>query len=160
MAATAAAAAAAAAVATPQQQQHVVVCGGGIIGASTAYHLSKRGLKTTVVEAVAPACSASGKAGWAIGTTVAFGCIHGSACRHCPHTSPPLPLPPTPQTCRRLPGAGLVRRLAAGGAGAAVLRSARRAGGGAGCGLRVPTHAHPQRQREAAAEVDGRCVWE
>lgn len=41
----------------------VVVVGGGIIGASTAYYLSAKGARPIVIEAVSPACSASGKAG-------------------------------------------------------------------------------------------------
>ena len=41
----------------------VVVCGGGVIGASVSYFLSLRGAKPVVLEAVGPACSASGKAG-------------------------------------------------------------------------------------------------
>ncbi|KAL4440644.1 hypothetical protein ABPG77_000353 [Micractinium sp. CCAP 211/92] len=41
----------------------VVVVGGGIIGAATAYYLSAKGARPIVVEAVSPACSASGKAG-------------------------------------------------------------------------------------------------
>lgn len=43
--------------------QQVVIAGGGVIGAATAYYLSARGVKPTVVEACTPACSASGKAG-------------------------------------------------------------------------------------------------
>ncbi|EFN58873.1 hypothetical protein CHLNCDRAFT_140762 [Chlorella variabilis] len=44
--------------------QLVVVCGGGVIGSAVAYYLAvKHGTKPIVVEAVAPACSASGKAG-------------------------------------------------------------------------------------------------
>jgi len=43
--------------------QQVVIAGGGVIGAATAYYLSARGVKPTVVEACSPACSASGKAG-------------------------------------------------------------------------------------------------
>src|SRR5436190_14498067 len=41
----------------------VVVCGGGVIGASTAYFLSRRGAEVTVVERRAVACASSGKAG-------------------------------------------------------------------------------------------------
>lgn len=41
----------------------VVICGGGIIGASSAYHLAKKGVRATVVERCHPACAASGKAG-------------------------------------------------------------------------------------------------
>ena len=42
---------------------HVVICGGGVIGAATAYFLSRRGLKATVIERTGLACGASGKAG-------------------------------------------------------------------------------------------------
>jgi len=41
----------------------VVICGGGVIGASTAYFLSRRGIAVTVVERTGVACAASGKAG-------------------------------------------------------------------------------------------------
>ena len=41
----------------------VYVCGGGVIGASVAYYLAQRGVKPVILEAVSPACSASGKAG-------------------------------------------------------------------------------------------------
>ena len=42
---------------------HVVICGGGVIGAATAYFLSCRGVKATIVERTGLACAASGKAG-------------------------------------------------------------------------------------------------
>jgi glycine/D-amino acid oxidase-like deaminating enzyme len=42
---------------------HVVICGGGVIGAATAYFLSCRGTKATIVERTGLACGASGKAG-------------------------------------------------------------------------------------------------
>jgi glycine/D-amino acid oxidase-like deaminating enzyme len=42
---------------------HVVICGGGVIGAATAYFLSVRGVKATVIERTGLACAASGKAG-------------------------------------------------------------------------------------------------
>src|SRR3954447_16024101 len=41
----------------------VVVCGGGVIGASTAYFLSRRGADVVVVERTGVANAASGKAG-------------------------------------------------------------------------------------------------
>src|SRR5947208_10082022 len=41
----------------------VVICGGGVIGACTAYFLSRRGIDVTVVERTEVACAASGKAG-------------------------------------------------------------------------------------------------
>jgi glycine/D-amino acid oxidase-like deaminating enzyme len=41
----------------------VVICGGGVIGASTAYYLSRRGVDVTVIERSSVACAASGKAG-------------------------------------------------------------------------------------------------
>lgn len=41
----------------------VCVVGAGVIGASVAYYLTQRGLKPVVVDAVGPACAASGKAG-------------------------------------------------------------------------------------------------
>ncbi|MFN8633540.1 MAG: FAD-dependent oxidoreductase [Chloroflexota bacterium] len=52
----------------------VVVCGGGVIGASTAYFLSRRGADVTVVERAGVACASSGKAGaflaldWCVGS--------------------------------------------------------------------------------------------
>jgi glycine/D-amino acid oxidase-like deaminating enzyme len=42
---------------------HVLICGGGVIGAATAYFLSCRGVKATVIERTGLACAASGKAG-------------------------------------------------------------------------------------------------
>ena len=53
---------------------HVVICGGGVIGACTAYFLSRRGIDDTVVERTEVAAAASGKAGgflaldWCVGT--------------------------------------------------------------------------------------------
>lgn len=41
----------------------VVVCGGGVVGASTAYYLTKRGCAPTIVERCEIAAEASGKAG-------------------------------------------------------------------------------------------------
>jgi glycine/D-amino acid oxidase-like deaminating enzyme len=41
----------------------VVICGGGVIGACTAYFLSRRGVDVTVVECSEVAAAASGKAG-------------------------------------------------------------------------------------------------
>lgn len=41
----------------------VLVVGGGIIGSATAYYLAQKGARPVVLEAVSPACSASGKAG-------------------------------------------------------------------------------------------------
>lgn len=41
----------------------VAICGGGVIGACTAYFLSRRGIDVTVVERNGVACAASGKAG-------------------------------------------------------------------------------------------------
>jgi len=55
---------------------HVVICGGGVIGAATAYFLSCRGVKATIVERTGLACGASGKAGgflaldWCDGTAL------------------------------------------------------------------------------------------
>lgn len=52
----------------------VVVCGGGVIGACTAYFLSRRGIEVTIVERTEVAAAASGKAGgflaldWCAGT--------------------------------------------------------------------------------------------
>ena len=52
----------------------VVICGGGVIGACTAYFLSRRGVEVTVVERAEVAAAASGKAGgflaldWCAGT--------------------------------------------------------------------------------------------
>lgn len=42
---------------------HVAICGGGVIGACTAYFLSRRGIAATVVESTGVANAASGEAG-------------------------------------------------------------------------------------------------
>jgi len=42
---------------------HVLICGGGVIGASIAYFLSRRGIRSTVIERTGVACAASGKSG-------------------------------------------------------------------------------------------------
>ena len=42
---------------------HIVVCGAGVIGAATAYFLTRRGARVTIIEQDRPACAASGKAG-------------------------------------------------------------------------------------------------
>jgi glycine/D-amino acid oxidase-like deaminating enzyme len=58
------------------RRMHVVICGGGAIGAATAYFLSRRGVKATLVERTGLASAASGKAGgflardWCDGTPV------------------------------------------------------------------------------------------
>src|SRR5215831_18752479 len=44
-------------------RMHVLICGGGVIGASIAYFLSRRGVRTTVIESTGLACAASGKSG-------------------------------------------------------------------------------------------------
>src|SRR5215216_5424421 len=52
----------------------VVICGGGVVGACTAYFLSRRGVEVIVVERTEVAAAASGKAGgflaldWCAGT--------------------------------------------------------------------------------------------
>ena len=52
----------------------VVICGAGVIGACTAYFLSRRGIDVVVVERAEVAAAASGKAGgflaldWCAGT--------------------------------------------------------------------------------------------
>jgi len=57
---------------------HVAICGGGVIGASIAYFLGRRGVKTTVIESTGIACAASGKSGgflardWCDGTPLAL----------------------------------------------------------------------------------------
>jgi glycine/D-amino acid oxidase-like deaminating enzyme len=54
----------------------VVICGGGVIGASTAYFPSRRGIDVIVVERTEVAAAASGKAGgflaldWCAGTAL------------------------------------------------------------------------------------------
>ena len=56
------------------ETMRVVICGGGVIGACTAYFLSRRGIDVTVVERTEVAAAASGKAGgflaldWCAGT--------------------------------------------------------------------------------------------
>jgi len=42
---------------------HVLICGGGVIGASIAYFLAGRGVRSTVIERTGVACAASGKSG-------------------------------------------------------------------------------------------------
>ena len=42
---------------------HVLICGGGVIGASIAYFLARRGVRSTVIERAGVACAASGKSG-------------------------------------------------------------------------------------------------
>src|ERR1700751_1022468 len=42
---------------------HVLICGGGAIGASIAYFLARRGVRSTVIERTGVACAASGKSG-------------------------------------------------------------------------------------------------
>src|SRR6201982_1343063 len=42
---------------------HVLICGAGAIGASIAYFLSRRGIRSTVIERTGVACAASGKSG-------------------------------------------------------------------------------------------------
>src|SRR4029079_4115820 len=46
-----------------ERAMRVVICGGGVIGACTAYFLSRRGVEVIVVESTGVACAASGKAG-------------------------------------------------------------------------------------------------
>src|SRR5262249_37357154 len=41
----------------------VLICGGGVVGASVAYFLSRRSVRSTVIERAAVACAASGKSG-------------------------------------------------------------------------------------------------
>ncbi len=41
----------------------VLICGGGVIGAATAYFLSRRGVEAVVIERTGLACAASGKSG-------------------------------------------------------------------------------------------------
>ena len=41
----------------------VLICGGGVIGAATAYFLSRRNIDVTVIERTGIACAASGKSG-------------------------------------------------------------------------------------------------
>src|ERR1044072_8854037 len=56
------------------RQMRVVICGAGVIGACTAYFLSRRGVKVIVVESTEVAAAASGRAGgflaldWCAGT--------------------------------------------------------------------------------------------
>src|SRR5467141_3378573 len=56
------------------ETMRVVICGAGVIGACTAYFLSRRGIDVTVVERTEVAAAASGKAGgflaldWCAGT--------------------------------------------------------------------------------------------
>ena len=55
---------------------HIAVCGAGVIGAATAYFLTRRGARVTLIERHQPACAASGKAGgflaldWCDGTAL------------------------------------------------------------------------------------------
>src|SRR6186997_1457252 len=45
------------------ETMRVVICGGGVVGACTAYFLSRRGIDVIVVERTDVAAAASGKAG-------------------------------------------------------------------------------------------------
>ena len=55
---------------------HIAICGAGVIGAATAYFLTQRGARVSVIERHEPACAASGKAGgflaldWCDGTAL------------------------------------------------------------------------------------------
>jgi len=55
---------------------HIAICGAGVIGAASAYFLTRRGAQVTVIEQHQPACAASGKAGgflardWCDGTAL------------------------------------------------------------------------------------------
>src|SRR5690606_10218169 len=57
-------------------RMRVAICGGGVIGASTAYFLSRRGAEVIVIESTGVACAASGKSGgflaldWCDGTAL------------------------------------------------------------------------------------------
>jgi glycine/D-amino acid oxidase-like deaminating enzyme len=42
---------------------HALICGGGVIGASIAYFLARRDVRSTVIERTGLACAASGKSG-------------------------------------------------------------------------------------------------
>src|SRR5215472_17957668 len=42
---------------------HVLICGAGVIGATVAYFLARRGVRSTVIERSGVACAASGKSG-------------------------------------------------------------------------------------------------
>lgn len=59
-----------------RESPRVVICGAGVIGASIAYHLALRGIRSTLVERASVACAASGKAGgflaldWCDGTAM------------------------------------------------------------------------------------------
>src|SRR5262247_1250253 len=58
------------------ERMRVLICGGGVIGASIAYFLSCRGVRSVVIERVGLACAASGKSGgflaldWCDGTAL------------------------------------------------------------------------------------------
>jgi hydrogen cyanide synthase HcnC len=59
------------------RQYDVVIAGGGVIGASCAYHLSRRhGLKIALIDAKRPGNASRASAGglWAIGESVGLGC--------------------------------------------------------------------------------------
>ena len=61
-------------IACKRRDQRFVICGGGVVGACTAYFLSRRGAQVIVVESTEVAAAASGKAGgflaldWCAGT--------------------------------------------------------------------------------------------
>lgn len=62
--------------------QQVVIAGGGVIGAATAYYLTKNfGIHPIVVEACTPACSSSGKAGGFLASDWCDGSPLGSLAR-------------------------------------------------------------------------------
>ena len=45
------------------EEAKVIIVGAGVIGASVAYHLAKRGVRSTIIEKCGVACASSGKAG-------------------------------------------------------------------------------------------------
>ena len=59
----------------------VVICGGGVIGACTAYFLSRRGIDVTVVERTEVAAAASGKAGGFLAGSLCTAALCPALCR-------------------------------------------------------------------------------
>jgi glycine/D-amino acid oxidase-like deaminating enzyme len=105
---------------------HVLICGGGVIGAATAYFLSCRGVKATVIERTGVACAASGKAGGFLALDWCDGTPLQSLARRSFALHAELP--------QRIGGDWGYRRLSTYGGSAGFRNRGRRRGPGDACG--------------------------